>query len=194
MRPIRRAFFVQENLKCVCVRGLVGTVDKPISVEVFPSRRYLMDVGGNLYDGVSHGWHFQFRPSFPALEGKRRRKTDLISIKMLWGHVWIVYCHSEKNSLRKNILGFGPFGHCLHSGKYSVQLKGIRNPNIGDLPFGHDDQSHWKRGSLFFRAHAETIFVFREEFFANLALFDLAAFSKLTGRSVVTGSEGARKR
>jgi len=31
----------------------------------------------------------------------------------------------------------------------------------------------------------ETIFLFREEFFANLALFDLAAFSKLTWRSVV---------
>src|ERR1700728_4979842 len=113
---------------------------------------------------------------------------------MLWGHVWIVYSHSEKNSLRKNILGFGPFDHRLEGGKYSVQFEGIRNPNIGDLPFGNVDQSHWKRGPLFFRAHRETIFLFREEFFANLALFDLAAFSKLTGRSVVTGSEGARKR
>src|SRR5208282_2782188 len=194
MRPIRRAFFVQENLKCGCMLGLVGTVDKPISVEVVPSRSYLMDVAGNFYDGVAHGWHFQFRHTFPALEGKRRRKTDLISIKMLGGHVWIVYRHSEKNSLRKNIQGFGPFGHCLHGGKNSVQLEGIRNPNIGDLPFGNVDQSHWKRGSLFFRAHGETIFVFREEFFANLALFDLAALSKLTGRSVVTASEGARKR
>src|SRR6202034_3892408 len=97
-------------------------------------------------------------------------------------------------SLRKDILGFGPFGHCLHGSKNSVHLEGIRNPNIGDLPFGYVDQFHWKRGSLLFRAHGETIFVFREEFFANLALFDFAAFSKLTGRSVVTGSEGARKR
>src|SRR5882724_5613393 len=96
MRPIRRAFFVQENFKCGCMLGLVGTVDKPISVEVVPSRSYLMDVAGNLYDGASHGWHFQFRHSFPALEGKRRRKTDLISIKMLGGHVRIVYCHSER--------------------------------------------------------------------------------------------------
>src|ERR1700740_162266 len=113
---------------------------------------------------------------------------------MLGGHVWIVHAHSEKNSLRKNILGLGPFGHGLHGGKYSFHLEGIRDPNIGDLPFGNIDQSYWKGGSLFFRAHGETIFVFREEFFANLALFDLAAFSKLTGRSVVTGPEGARKR
>src|SRR5271163_2758227 len=194
MRPIRRAFFVQENLKCGCMLGLVGTVDKPISVEVVPGRSYPMDVAGNLDDGVSHRWHFQFRHSFPALEGKRRRKTDLIAIKMLWGHVWIVYRHSEKNSLRKNILGFGPFDHCLHGGKYSVQLEGIRNPNIGDLPFGNVEQSHWKSSSLFFRAHGETIFVLGKEFFANLALFDLAVFSELSGRSVVTGAEGARKR
>src|SRR4029077_5268581 len=86
--------------------GLVDTIDKPISVKVVPSRCYLMDIAGNLGDGESHGWHFQFRHSFHALEKKRRRKTDLISIKMLWGHVWIVYRHSEKNSLRKNILGF----------------------------------------------------------------------------------------
>src|ERR1700693_5344684 len=156
--------------------GLVDTIDKPISVKVVPSRSYLMYIAGNLYDGVSHGWHFQFRHSFHALERKRRRKTDLISIKMLWGHVWIVYRHSEKNSLRKNILGFGPFDHCLQSGKCSVQFEGIRNPNIGDLPFGNVDQSHWKRGSLFFRAHGETIFVFREEFFANLAFFDSRRF------------------
>src|SRR6266850_6249179 len=63
--------------------GLVDTIDKPISVKVVPSRSYLMYIGGNLYDGVSHGWHFQFRHSFHALERKRRRKTDLISIKML---------------------------------------------------------------------------------------------------------------
>src|SRR5580692_2072608 len=189
MRPIRRAFFVEENLKRGRMLRLVGTVDKPISVEVVPSRGYLMDVARNFYGGVSHGWHFQFRHSFRALEGKRRRKTDLISIKVLGGHVWIVYRHSEKNSLRKNILGFGPFDHRLHGGKYSVQFEGIRNPNIGDLPFGNVDQSHWKSSSLFFRAHGETIFLFREEFFANLALFDLAAFSKLTWRSVVAGSE-----
>jgi hypothetical protein len=97
------------------------------------------------------------------------------------------YRHSKKNSLRKNILGFGPFDHCLEGGKYSVQFEGIRNRNVGDLPIGNVDQSHWKGGSLFFRAHGETIFLFREEFFANLALFDLAAFSKLTWRSVVAG-------
>ncbi len=170
--------------------GLVGTVDKPISVKVVPSRRYLMDIAGNLYGGVSHGWHFQFRHSFHALEGKRRRKTDFISIKMLWRHVWIVYRHSEKNSLRKHILGFRPFDHCLEGSQYSVQFEGIRNPHIGDLPFGNVEQSHWKRGSLSLRAHRDTIFIFRVEFFANLALFDLAAFSKLTGRSIVAGSEG----
>ena len=170
--------------------GLVDTMDKPISVKVVPSRCYLVNIAGHLYDGVPHGWHFQFRHSFHALERKRRRKTDFISIKMLWGHVWIVYRHSEKSSLRKNMLGFGPFDHCLEGGKYSVQFEGIRNPNIGDLPFGNVDQSHWKSSSLFFRGHGETIFLFREEFFANLALFDLAAFSKLTRRSVVAGSEG----
>jgi hypothetical protein len=130
-----------------------------------------MNAAGNLDDGVSHGWHFQFRHSFPALKGKRRRKTDLISIKMLWGHVWIVYRHSEKNSLRKDILAFGPFDDGPHGGKYSVQLKGIRNPNIGDLPFGNVDQSHWKRGCLFFRAHGQTIFIFWEEFFLISPLF-----------------------
>src|SRR6266404_1508730 len=105
--------------------GLVDTIDKPISVKVVPSRSYLMYIAGNLYDGVSHGWHFQFRHSFHALERKKRRKTDLISIKMLWGHVWIVYRHSEK--------GFGPFDHSLEGGKYFVQFEVIRNPNIGDL-------------------------------------------------------------
>src|SRR3984893_8158693 len=194
MRPIRRVFFVQENLKCWRMLGLVDTIDKPNSVKVVPSRSYLMYIAGNLYDGVSHGWHFQFRHSFHALERKRRRKTDLISIKMLWGHVWIVYRHSEKNSLRKNILGLGPFDHCLEGGKYSIQFEGIRNPNIGYLPFRDVEQSHWERGFLFFRAHEETICIFREEFFANLALFDLAAFSKLTWRSIVAGSEGPGKR
>src|SRR5271163_1896111 len=112
---------------------------------------------------------------------------------MLGGDVWIVHRHSEKNSLRKNILGFGPFDHCLHGGKYSVQVEGIGNANIGDLPFGNVEQSHRKRGSLFLRAHGETIFVLREEFFANLALFDFAAFPKLAWRSIVAGAEGARK-
>jgi len=170
--------------------GLVSAIDEPISVKVVPSRSNLMDIAGNLYDGVSHGWQFQFRHSFHAIEGKRRRKTDLISIKMFRGHVWIVHRHSEKNSLRKNILGFGPFDHCLEGGKYSVQFEGIRNPNIGDLPFGNVDQSHRKSSSLFFRAHRETIYLFREEFFANLALFDLAAFSKPIWRGIVAGSEG----
>src|SRR6202162_2984925 len=123
-------------------------------------------------------------------KGKDDARQTSYRYRCLGGHVWIVYRHSEKNSLRKNILGFGPFDHCLEGGKYSVHLEGIRNPNIGDLPFGDVDQSHWKSGSLFFRAHGETIFLFREEFFANLALFDLAAFSKLTWRSVVAGSEG----
>src|SRR5271167_63551 len=128
MRPIRRAFFVQENFKCRCMLGLVGTVDKPISVEVVPSRGHFMDVAGNLDDSVSHSWHFQFRHSLLALEGKSRRKTHLITIQMLWCHVWIVYRHSEKSSLRKNILGFGPFDHRPHGGKYPVHLEGIRNP------------------------------------------------------------------
>src|SRR5271169_1172319 len=174
--------------------GLVGTVEKRGSVKVVPSRSYLMDIAGNLYDGVAHGWHFQFRHAFPALEGKRRRKTDLISIKMLWRHVRIVYRHSEKNSLRKHVLGLGPFDHCLEGGKYSIQFEGIRNPNIGDLSFRNVEQSHWERGFLFFRAHGETICIFRVEFFANLALLDLAAFSKLTWRCIVAGSESSGKR
>jgi hypothetical protein len=115
--------------------GLVGAIDKPISVKIVPSRSYLMDIAGNLYGGVSHGWHFQFRHSFRALERKRRRKTDLISIKMLWCHVWIVYRHSEKNSFRENILGFGPFDHGLKGGKYSIQFEGIRNPEYRRLAF-----------------------------------------------------------
>src|SRR5215471_3611826 len=117
MRPIHGAFFVQENLKCGRMLGLVGTVDQPIAVKVVPSRSDLMDIAGNLYGGVSHSWHFQFRHSFHALEANGRRKTDLISIKVRWGHVWIVYRHSEKNSFRKHILGFGPFDHGLESGK-----------------------------------------------------------------------------
>src|SRR5215472_4703744 len=139
MRPIRCAFFVQENLKCWRMLGLEGAVDKPISVQVVPCRSYFIDIAGNLYDGVSHSWHFQFRHSFPALEGKRGCKTDLVPIKVLWRHVWIVYRHSEKNSLRKNILGLGPFDHGLEGGKYAVDFEGIRNPNIGDLPFGNVD-------------------------------------------------------
>src|SRR5262244_1579916 len=79
------------------------------------------------------------------------------------------------------------------SGKYPVHFEGIRNPNIGDLPFGNVDQPHWKSSSLFFRTHGEKIFLPREEFFANLALFDLAAFSKLPWRRVVDLSEGTRK-
>src|ERR1700690_3825896 len=148
MRPVRRAFFVQENLKCWRMLGLVGTADKPISVKVVPSRSYHVEIAGNLYGGVLHGRHFQFRHSFPALEGKGRRKTDLVAIKMFWSHVGIVGRHSKKNSLRKNILGFGPVDHCLEGANYSIHLEGIRNPNIGDLSFGDVDQSHWKRGLL----------------------------------------------
>src|SRR5262249_4665720 len=170
--------------------GLVVTIDKPTSEKVVRRRSYLTDIAGNLGGGVSHGWHFQFRHSFHALEGTRRRKTDLISIKTLWGHVWIVHRHSEKNSLRKNILGFGPFDHSLERSNYPVHFEGIRNPNIGDLPFRDVDQSHWKCGSLLFRTHREKIVLSGEEFFANLAFLDLAAFSKLTWRGVVGGSEG----
>ena len=112
---------------------------------------------------------------------------------MLWGHVRIVHRHSEQYTVRKNILGFGPFDHRLEGGNYPIHLEGIRNPNVGDLSFGNVDQSHWKSSSLFFRTHGEKIFLSREEFFANLALFDLAAFSKLTWRSAVAGSEGTRK-
>src|SRR5215469_7605064 len=145
--------------------GLVGTADKPIPVKVIPSRSDYVEIAGNLDGSVSHSRHFQFRHAFHALEGKRRRKADLISIKMCWRHVRIVYGHSEKSSLRKNTLGFSPFDHRLEGSKYSVHFEGIRHPNIGDLPFGNLDQSHWERGFLFFRAHRETICVFREEFF-----------------------------
>jgi len=175
------------------MRGLVVTIDEPTSDKVVGRRSYFTDIAGNPGGCVSHGRHSQFRYSFRALKGTRRRKTDLISIKMLWGHVWIVHRHSEKNSLRKNVVGFGPFDQRLEGGKYPVHFEGIRNSNIGDLSFGNVDQSHWKSSSLFFRAHRQKIFPCREEFFANLALFDLAVFSKVTWRSVVAGSEGARK-
>src|SRR5262245_18903167 len=174
--------------------GLVVTINKPTSEKVVRRRRYLSDIAGNPGSGVPHGWHFQFRHSLHALKGKRRRQTDLISIKMLWGQVWIVHLHSEKSSFRKNTFGFGPFDHRLEGGKYSVHFEGIHNPNIGDLPFGNVDQSHWKSSSLFFRFHGEKISFGREKFFANLAFFDLAAFSKMTRACVVDLPEGARKR
>src|SRR5262245_26532865 len=173
--------------------GLVVTIYQPTSEKVVCRRSYLTDIAGNSGGGVSHGWHFHFRHSHHALKGKRRRKTDLIPIKMLWGHVWIVHRHSEKNSLRKNIVGFGPFDHRLERGNYPVHFEGIRSRTIGDLLFGIVDESRWKSSSLCFRTHREKIFLSREEFFANLAFFDLAAFSKLTWRSAVAGSEGARK-
>src|SRR5215469_5115037 len=131
--------------------GLVVAIDKPTSEEVVRRRSYLTDIAGNLGGGVSHGWQFQFRNSLRALKGKRRRKTDLIPIKMLGGHVWIVHRHSEKRSLLKDALGFGTFDHRLERGAYSFHLEGIRNPNVGDLPFGYVDQPHGKSGSLFFR-------------------------------------------
>jgi len=112
---------------------------------------------------------------------------------MLGRHVRIVHRHSEKSSLRKNVLGFGPFDHRLQGRQHPVHFEGIRNPNVGDLPFGKVDQPHGKSRSLFLRPHGEKILLSREEFFANLALFDLAAFSKPAGRSVVARAEGARK-
>src|SRR5215467_1210802 len=122
--------------------GLVVTIDKPTSEKVIRRRSYLADIAGNPGGGVSHGWHFQFRYSLFAFKGKGRRKTDLISIEMLWGHVRIVDRHPEKNSLRKNILSFGPFDQRLESVKYPFHFEGIRDPNIGDLPFRNVDQSH----------------------------------------------------
>src|SRR5215469_1021052 len=119
--------------------GLVVTIDKPTSKKVVRRRSYLTDIAGNLGGSVSQGWHFQCRHSFHAFKGKRRCKTDFISIKVLWGYVWIVHRHSEKNCLRKNILGFGPFDHRLESSNYPVHFEGVRNPNIGDLPFGNVD-------------------------------------------------------
>src|SRR5580658_10806367 len=123
MRPIRRVFFVQENLKSWRMLGLVGAINKPTSDKVVPRRSYLADIAGNPSGGVSHGWHFQFRHSFHTLKGERRSKTDLISIKMPGGHIWIVHRHSKKNSLRKNILRFGPFDHRLEDGKQPVQIE-----------------------------------------------------------------------
>src|SRR5579871_5606845 len=168
---------------------LVGTVDKPISVNVIPCRSHLAQITGNSGDSVAHGRHLQFRHSFHALKGKRRCKADLVAIKMLWRYVGIVYRHSEKSSLRKNILGFGPIDHGLQGGEYAIRFEGIRNPDIGDLPFGNIDQIDWKCGSLLFRGHRQIIFAVIEEFFANLAVFDLAAFSKLTWRGFVAGAE-----
>src|SRR5215469_9428127 len=173
--------------------GLVVTMDKPTSEKVVRRRSNLTDIAGNPGGGVSHGRHFQFRHSLHARKGRRRRKTDLISIKVLRGHVWIVHRHSEKSPLRKNILGFGPFDHRLEGGKHPFHFEGFRNPNIGDLPFGNVHQSHWKSSSLFLRTHGQKIFLCRVEFFANLAVFDLAASSKLSWRSVVARTEGARK-
>ncbi len=119
---------------------------------------------------------------------------------MFWRHVRVVYRHSKKSALRKNvfILRFGPFDHGLERGQHPVHFEGVFYPNVGDLSFGNLDQSYRERGFLFFRAqvlpaHVKTIFVFGEEFFANLALFDLTAFAKLAGRSIVAGAEGARK-
>src|SRR5215472_9703449 len=100
--------------------GLVVTIDKPASEKVVRRRRHLTDIAGNPGGGVSHGRHRQFRHSLYALKGKRRRKTDLISIKRLWGHMWIVHGHPEKGSLQKNVLGFGPFDHRLESGKNPI--------------------------------------------------------------------------
>src|SRR5579871_5912380 len=38
VRPVHRAFFVQKDLECRRVLGLVRTVDQPISVKVVPGR------------------------------------------------------------------------------------------------------------------------------------------------------------
>src|SRR5215472_19180274 len=100
MRPIHGVFFVQENLKSGRMLGLVVTIDKPTSDKVVRRRSYLTDIAGNPGGGVSHGWHFQFRDSLHARKGRRRRKTNLISIKVIWSHVGIVHRHSEKSSLR----------------------------------------------------------------------------------------------
>src|SRR5690242_5213383 len=139
--------------------GLVIAIDKPTPEKVVRRRSYRTDIAGNPGGGVSHGWHFQLRHSLHAFKRKSRRKTDLVSIKMLWRHVWIVHRHSEKNSLGKNIPGFGPLDQRLEGGNYPIHFEGIRNPNISDLPFGNVDQSHRKSSSLFFRAHGEKIFL-----------------------------------
>src|SRR5215471_12031130 len=96
MRPIHRVFFIQENLKSGRMLGLVVTIDKPTSEKIVRRRSYRTDIAGNPGGGVSHGRHFHFRYSLYTVKGKRRRKTDLISIKMLGGHVQIVRRHSEK--------------------------------------------------------------------------------------------------
>src|SRR5215472_13376221 len=127
MRPIHSVFFVQENLKPGRMLGFVVTMDKPTSEKVIRRCSDLTDIAGNPGGGVSHGRHFQFRHSLHALKGRRRRKTDLISIKVLWGHMWIVHRHSEKSSLRKNILGFSPFDHRLEGGKNPFHCEGVRN-------------------------------------------------------------------
>lgn len=160
--------------------GLVGAIDQPTSIEVVPRRTNSTDIAGNLGDSVSHSRHLQFRHSFHALKGRGRCQTDLIAIKMLWGQVGIVHRHSEKSSVRKNVPRLSPFDHRLEGGKYPVGCEGIRNPNIRGLPFGKVNQPHGKSRFLFLRAHGERIFLSREEFFANLALLDLAGFSKLT--------------
>src|SRR5215470_14552465 len=98
MRPIHRVFFVQENLKSGRMLGLVVTIDQPTSEKVVRRCSYFTDIAGNPGGGVAPGWHCHFRHSVRALKGRRRRQTDLISIKMFWGHMWIVYRHSEENS------------------------------------------------------------------------------------------------
>ena len=112
---------------------------------------------------------------------------------MLWRHVWIVHGHAEKSPLRKDIFGLGPIDHRLEGGNYPVHLEGLRHSNIGDLSFGKVDKPHRKSGSFFFYAHGKNIFLPGAEFFANLAIFDLAGFSKLTWRGLVAGPEGTRK-
>src|SRR5215471_11840884 len=82
MRPIHRVFLVPENLKSGRMLGLVVTMDKPTSEEIVRRRSYRTDIAGNPGGGVSHGWHCQSRYSLHAVKGNRRRKTDLISIKM----------------------------------------------------------------------------------------------------------------
>src|SRR5579871_4882684 len=98
--------------------GLVVAVDQPASEKVIPGRSYLTDIAGDPGSGVSHGRHCQFRHSLHALKGNGRCKADLISIERLGGHVRIVHRHSEKSSLRKDILGLSPFDQRLESGKY----------------------------------------------------------------------------
>src|SRR3954469_9636970 len=164
---------------------LVGTRDEPASDKVIPCRSYLADIAGNPGGGVSHGREVQSRHPFPALKGKRRRQTDLISVEMLWSHVRIVDRHSEKRSVRENILGFAPLDDRLERGQELVPIERIGDPDVGDLSFGQIDQSHGKSSSFFLRAHGENVFLSGVDFFADLALFDLARFPKLTWRSPV---------